>query len=124
MTIRSRRGVAAGASVSLIVPLGSLLAAQLVQARLLPYDEVRALSGIRSESDRLERLEGLAAGATVEERATERGPECAVHRDGRRVAERATDGRWLGWWRNPGPAQTGPAGIGQAVGRPRHGERE
>ena len=43
MTIRSRRGVAAGASLALIIPLGSLLLAQLVEARLLPYDEVRSL---------------------------------------------------------------------------------
>jgi len=43
MTIRSRRGVAAGASLALIVPLGSLLLAQLVEARVLPYDDVRAL---------------------------------------------------------------------------------
>ena len=43
MTIRSRRGVAAGASLALVVPFGSLLLAQLVEARALPYDDVRPL---------------------------------------------------------------------------------
>ena len=43
MTIRSRRGVAAGAIIALVVPLGSLLVAQLVEAHVLPYDDVRAL---------------------------------------------------------------------------------
>jgi hypothetical protein len=43
MAIRSRRGVAAGAILALVVPLGSLLLAQLVETRMVPYDEVRAL---------------------------------------------------------------------------------
>ena len=43
MTIRSPRGIAAGTILALIVPLGSLLLAWLVEARAVPYDEVQSL---------------------------------------------------------------------------------
>src|SRR5258705_6977581 len=75
-------------------------------------------------SDRLEGLERLAAGPAVEQGAAEGGTERAVHRDVRSRAERAAHLGRLGRWRDPRPAKARFARLGQALGRPRNGERE
>ena len=48
MAVRSRRGVAAGAFIALVVPVSAAVLAQLLRAGIAPYEETHSLLGLIS----------------------------------------------------------------------------